>query len=263
MKRDPFPFPSKHLSTRKEEKKEEKKRQHLGCTSMLALRRRLFSTTFLSSALALPRDFGVAVFADFFSPAEEAALEAALRPLLGRREWEEGHWDNVIRHYRESELPLARLPPACAAVVARAHARFPRAGGAVGAPLPALHALELAPRGCIDAHVDSIKFSGGVVAGLCLRSDAVMLLTPAADAAARGLAPSAGGAAAAQVEVWLPRRCLYLLTGEARYGWGHAIPLQGSFGGRAVERDPAGRLSIMLRDALPGGGGGAGAKMGQ
>ncbi|CAN0326924.1 unnamed protein product, partial [Phaeothamnion confervicola] len=38
------------------------------------------------------------------------------------------------------------------------------------------HAIDLAPEGFIKPHVDSVKFSGRVVAGLSLVSAAVMRL---------------------------------------------------------------------------------------
>jgi hypothetical protein len=84
-----------------------------------------------------------------------------------------------------------------------------------------------------------------VVAGLCLLSDAVMVLTPDTD----GPRPAAH-APAPEVRLLLPRRCFYTLTDEARYAWAHAVPAgaAATFRGAAVKRGR--RLSIMLRDAL-------------
>ena len=212
--------------------------------------RRLFSAAFVETSLALPKDFGVRVIPSFVTEEEEASLEACCAPSLQKKPWERDHFDAVIKNYRESQILASKLPPPAAAAVARALAHFP---AAAGAPLDTVHALELSPTGCIDAHVDSVKFSGGVVAGLCLRSEALMHLLPDEGAAEEGRAPTALAAkknSSPLVKVLLPRRCLYLLTGEARYGWGHAIPLQGTFYGRTVARGPQGRLSVMLRDAL-------------
>ena len=223
----------------------------------------------VESGLPLPSDFGIEVLPCFVSSGEEAALEAFCAPLLRRRPWEASHFDAVIAHYREAQFLARRLPPVASGVVGRALRCLPApsAAAGVGLPMEELHALELGAQGYIDAHVDSVKFSGGVVAGLCLRSDAVMRLSLAEDAAAAVAA--AGGAQRAPVAAaWLagapppgsspppitlllPRGCLYILTREARYCWGHAVPLEGSFQGRPVRRSPAGRLSIMLRDHLP------------
>jgi alkylated DNA repair protein alkB family protein 7 len=220
---------------------------------------------------ALPENFGVRVLPEFFSHAEEEALDTFCSALLRKRPWETHHFDSVITNYRETQAALSRLCAPGAGVVARALREFPPQGPRVGAPMDALHALELSPQGSIGAHVDSVKFSGGVVAGLSLRSDALMVLTVDEGAAAEGRAPTAAAWAAAAataaaagapapapapapaVTILLPRRSLYLLTGEARFGWAHALPLWGCFEGRGVvARDPArGRLSIILRDQLP------------
>jgi alkylated DNA repair protein alkB family protein 7 len=220
----------------------------------------------IQSPRPLPADFGLAVLPDFFSAEEEAALDAHCSGALAKCPWEASHFDAVIQHYRERQLPLAGLPPLGAAVVARAQGAFPPQGGAVGPHMDVLHVLELAPRGAIAPHVDSVKFSGAVVAGLCLRSEALLQLTVDAGAAGEGRAPTAAAWARAaqpaalqaqplQVTALLPRRCLYILTGEARYGWAHALPLGGEWQGRSVVRGPRGRLSIILRDVLPEGGG--------
>ena len=107
---------------------------------------------------------------------------------------------------------------------------FPAPGGAVGPPQPHVHALDLAPAAALGAHVDSVKFSGGVVAGLSLCCDGVMTLAEAAPAGSK--APRA-------LAVRLPRRSLYVLQGAARYDYSHAIEPRS-------ER----RISVILRDEV-------------
>jgi alkylated DNA repair protein alkB family protein 7 len=185
-----------------------------------------------------PAAFGLHIMPSFLSEPEHDALVSSATALLARARFEDGHWDAVIRNYRESQALVRALPPVARAAVERALARFP-----VGAraPLPAAHFIELAPAGDIGAHVDSVKFSGGVVAGLCLLSDAVMELTEDPPRAAP-LTPA--------TRLLLPRRALYVLSGAARFRYAHAIPAGAiAFGGTRVVR--ARRISVMLRDEPP------------
>jgi alkylated DNA repair protein alkB family protein 7 len=204
-----------------------------------------------SSSLPFSPSFGVRVIADFLTEGEEAALSSECDSFLRRLDYESGHWDGVISNYKEVQRDIRSpsLSAASQAVLRRAQAAFPAGARNGGAPLPFFHALELAEGGSISAHVDSIKFSGGVVAGLCLLSDAVMVLTPDTDGAA-GAAGTQAAPAAPEVRLLLPRRCFYTLTDEARYAWAHAVPAgaAATFRGAAVKRGR--RLSIMLRDAL-------------
>ena len=190
--------------------------------------------------------FGVHVHDDFMSESEEVTLSSECASFLNRLDYESGHWDGVISNYKEVQRDIRSpsLSAASQAVLRRAQAAFPAGARTGGAPLPYFHALELAEGGSIAAHVDSVKFSGGVVAGLCLLSDAVMVLTPDPEGAAPSLAP------APEVRLLLPRRCFYTLTNEARYAWAHAVPAGAgaTFRGAAVKRGR--RLSIMLRDAM-------------
>jgi hypothetical protein len=251
---------------------------------------------------------GIAVHPCFLTPDEEAAWLRLAEPALARRRYERAHWDAVIDNFRETQLPFAALMacPAVRATLARAAAAIATPAGSPAVRLlPAAHVLDLAAEGAIRHHVDSVKFSGGLVAGMCLLSDAVMSLRPDAGdggagaaaggggvAAGRAAAASAGdAAAAAEVRVLLPRRCLYTLTGPARYGWAHAVlpgPQQalaaggGEEGGAAAEAAAAGdaagaaaaagtrrlvtvtkarRVSILLRDPPPGAGAGEGVEL--
>jgi alkylated DNA repair protein alkB family protein 7 len=184
--------------------------------------------------------FGIHVHPDFLSEDEEASLVRTAGDTLNRRGWEDGHWDGVIRGFREAQVSVSRLAPISRASVARAAARFPK-GPRTGDPQSSVHFLELSAAGEILAHVDSVKFSGGVVAGLCLLSDAVMELVPDPEGGAKSLAST--------IRILLPRRALYTLSGAARYEWAHAIPAGAPvFGGGAVTRGR--RISVMLRDEL-------------
>ena len=209
---------------------------------------RLFSSC-SSNVEHLPRRFphaaafGVTVHADFLSEAEHAALLQSAETLLARTRFETNHFDGVIHGFREQQVRIEKLHPVARAAVERALQHFPPSASA---PLPTAHFLELAEDGAIAPHVDSIKFSGGVVAGLCLVSDAVMLLERSADGGA-AVADDADGEP--PTRLLLPKRALYILSGAARYEYAHSIPAGApTFRAAAVPR--ARRLSVMLRDQL-------------
>ncbi|XP_067877434.1 alpha-ketoglutarate-dependent dioxygenase alkB homolog 7, mitochondrial [Heterodontus francisci] len=167
---------------------------------------------------------------EFVSPEEEAALLQELEPRLRRQRYQREHWDQAIHGYREieklhwtkqNETILQRL---------RAIA-FPP-----GVPqLSMVHVLDLDQTGFISPHVDSVKFCGDTIAGLCLLSESVMrLLSENNDAD--------------QVDLLLQRRSAYILRGAARYRFSHQIlPEEESFfGGQKVPRER--RISIICRN---------------
>ena len=193
----------------------------------------------LPATYTTPESFGIKVYPNFLNNDEEESLISAADAALKRRVFEEGHWDAVIKNYREAQVLVSRLAPLARTATTRAASNFPQ-GPLTGLPQAAVHFLELSPSGEILAHVDSIKFSGGIVAGLCLLSDAVMLLTPEPPPQ-EGVMPI--------IKLLLPRLSLYTLSGTARFQWAHAIP-SGSplFKGKPIVRER--RISVMLRDEL-------------
>ena len=102
------------------------------------------------------------------------------------------------------------------------------------------HLIDLAPSGFIAPHVDSVKFSGELIAGLSLMSTRVMRLTR----------ESGEGEDGDVIELLLQPRSLYLLTGPLRYDFAHEVlggeaePRLWKRTGLPYER----RLSIILRD---------------
>jgi alkylated DNA repair protein alkB family protein 7 len=107
------------------------------------------------------------------------------------------------------------------------------------------HVIDLKKDGELNAHVDSVKFSGDLVAGISLLSHAIMRLAPHMDG---GEGPMEG-----RVDLYLPPLSLYALTGVARYRYSHEILKTGATFRSAdssrfsVDRDH--RLSIIFRDA--------------
>jgi alkylated DNA repair protein alkB family protein 7 len=137
------------------------------------------------------------------------------------------------------------------------------------------HVVDLANDGHIGAHVDSIKFSGGIVAGLSLLSQRTMRLEydheahaalPAAlaavhlysDATVTVSAPGENSKPplATAVEFVLPPRSLYVMAGPLRYFFSHQVLGKGSPAGLPSLLPPdessdslfERRISVVLRD---------------
>ena len=139
------------------------------------------------------------------------------------------------------------------------------------------HAIDLKKEGVLSAHVDSVKFSGGIVSGISLESSAIMRLKPSEDGLAFDPNDSSG-----HIDLLLPPLSLYgksfrlcdmiffrdkvsyhqllpfqVLSGGARYNYSHELLPTGSkfhlmdiddeeIKIVEVERDR--RLSIIFRD---------------
>jgi alkylated DNA repair protein alkB family protein 7 len=182
------------------------------------------------------------VYPHFITEAEEKAMIEEAGRRLKRRRFEDGHWDAVIKQYREVELPTP-------------DDQFPRQGGVenddieVYVPpfvkviektrrhlenhhfneysssndsirwLPC-HAIDLSANGELTAHVDSVKFSGGIVAGLSLLSDSIMRLKPSAEEwECNEKVDNSNG----YVDLYLPKSSLYVLSGMSRYSYTHEL----------------------------------------
>lgn len=123
-------------------------------------------------------EIGLQVRPGFASPQEQAALVCELEqgPFKKLR-WEEGHWDAVIKHYRETErmqwndrlcragefafsFRLYLVAHVMRAVVQRMKDCFP----ADWSWRPQ-HILDLKPEGEISAHIDAVSTVGDLVCG--------------------------------------------------------------------------------------------------
>jgi alkylated DNA repair dioxygenase AlkB len=95
---------------------------------------------------------------------------------------------------------------------------------------------EYLPGQGISAHVDCAPCFGDTVLALSLGSTCVMQFTPV------------GGGE--PVDVLLPSRSLLVMSGEARYGWKHAIPARKSdvYAGWTFQRDR--RISVTFRKVV-------------
>ena len=142
-----------------------------------------------------------------------------------------GHFDAAIQHYREFMEPFSELPESVKGPIARAAACLPEGVK----PQPAVHVLDLSPQGAILPHVDSVKFFGDHIIGISCLSDGIMKFQQAPEeylsaeqhaAVQRSIAAGDSGHRES-LQVWLPRRSLYVMSGECRRLWTHAV-LQGS-----------------------------------
>ncbi|KAM9102334.1 alpha-ketoglutarate-dependent dioxygenase alkB homolog 7, mitochondrial [Sarcophilus harrisii] len=170
----------------------------------------------------------------FLSSAEEETLKRELEPELRRRRYEYDHWDAAIHGFRETEK--SHWSEASQAILQRVRAAaFPPAL----AQLPMVHVLDLHQSGYIKPHVDSIKFCGGIIAGLSLLSPSVMRLVDTQD-------PQEW------LELLLEPGSLYILRGPARYDFSHQIlrDEESFFGEHRVPRGR--RISVICR-SLPEG----------
>mmetsp|Transcript_20864 Transcript_20864/g.70585 ORF Transcript_20864/g.70585 Transcript_20864/m.70585 type:complete len:221 (+) Transcript_20864:122-784(+) len=99
----------------------------------------------------------VELHAGVITPAEEDALAAEADRYLRARRYEAGHFDGVIRHYRELQRPLRSWSSASRSLFERVAslAALPS-----GAELLPVHVLDLEAHGEISRHVDHVEYSG-------------------------------------------------------------------------------------------------------
>lgn len=133
-------------------------------------------------------------------------------------------------NYRETELrSLSRTATAAIDTVKSVLAEL-----GFDRPLLPPHVIDLHPDGRIDAHIDSVKFSGDLIAGVSLLASATFKLEAASPSDG---VPIPGGHSC---QFRLAPRSLYVLSGPARYEYAHSVF---NISGR--------RLSLILRDLPP------------
>ncbi|VDP08030.1 unnamed protein product [Soboliphyme baturini] len=128
------------------------------------------------------------------SETEELQLYEEVHPRLKVQRYEEEHWDNAIRQYREIEKRFWKEENQL--VIDRLKAtQFP-----VGAyHQPFVHVLDIARDGAVLPHIDSVRYCGSTISGISLLSDAVMRLVHAKDKQL-------------MIDLYLKRRSVYTIT---------------------------------------------------
>ncbi|XP_076046082.1 alpha-ketoglutarate-dependent dioxygenase alkB homolog 7, mitochondrial [Oratosquilla oratoria] len=142
---------------------------------------------------------------NFISEEEEDILMKEIEPHIKRLRYEFDHWDDAIHGYREVER--SKWGKASSAIITRLRdAAFPEPSSV----MPLVHVLDLAEGGVIKPHIDSVRFCGNIISGLCLLSDAVMRLVH--DKEKNQI-----------VDVLLRRKTLYIMRDESRYNYTHEV----------------------------------------
>ncbi len=100
------------------------------------------------------------------SEQEERALLLELDLALKRRRAETTHWDNVIKNYKEIEVLDTSWGSENIKTIQRLRYELQNNLKWEGITWLPVHVIDLAEDGEINRHVDSVKFSGGVVSGL-------------------------------------------------------------------------------------------------
>ena len=176
------------------------------------------------------------------------------------------HWDGVISAYREIELDISddsvesdrsdinlcrgvigrirgylEKNHFCSDTTTKSEGTTHRTTGCVKW-LPC-HAIDLRKDGVLSPHVDSVRFSGHIVAGLSLQSPSIMRLKPHDTPSAQTY----------HVDLYLPPLSLYVLSGVSRYNYTHELLSSGEVfhlgQNETIQVDRQDRISIIFRDA--------------
>ena len=178
--------------------------------------------------------------------------------IIVRRRYEKGHWDAVIIKYKETELldeasmlsaQSQRLLDRVRHQLKERHLSHKAGDDSLEDPLwLPCHAIDLHKDGELQAHVDSVRFSGDIVAGLSLLSPSIMRLLPDDgkddDPNKEGKNDTSQG----WVDLYLPPRSLYVLSGPARFSMSHQLLPTGSVFLEGGEEDHEGRPVTVHRD---------------
>jgi alkylated DNA repair protein alkB family protein 7 len=223
--------------------------------------------SFVNATFA-PTDFesnSALVYENFITQVEGVALKKDVLARMRRRKFQKGHWDAVITDYKEVELPNHVLSKESGAAMERVRTQIEQThfSGEEVEWIPS-HAIQLRKDSDLKAHVDSVKFSGDIVAGLSLSSASIMRLKPASpselcehddDITHNGESQSKSLENAGHVDLYLPPLSLYILSGVSRFRYTHELlPSNSCFqcNGDEILVERQGRISIIFRDRKEG-----------
>ncbi|KAJ7093243.1 hypothetical protein C8R44DRAFT_815955 [Mycena epipterygia] len=147
-------------------------------------------------------------------------------------EFEEGHFDGVIKHFREMHLtswPCSDVPE-LPSILDRLHSLFPPQDIQT-------HLLHLASNGEIHPHIDNLTASGSWILGVSLGAERLLHL-------------EGQNENSESFQVLVPSGSVYIQRDSLRFDYKHSIPMKGIYEGREIHGGQ--RVSIMIRDRLPG-----------
>jgi len=168
--------------------------------------------------------------------------------FVGSRRYEKGHWDAVITKYKEVEFDTdpSLLDSISHQVLKRTQSFLLQqhldSDDSTFVEFLPTHAIDLHRDGVLDKHVDSIRFSGNMVAGISLASPSIMRLRPSAhdddnnnnnnnDDNNNDNTEHQQQQTTEQehwVDLYLLPRSLYVLTGMSRFEYTHELLPSGS-----------------------------------
>ena len=127
------------------------------------------------------------------------------------------HWDGAIKNFRERDLKEFRNPKNTEIInqIDREIRDFLGETKNELQILDSLHILDLHETGCIEPHIDSIKFTGEALASLSLISESRLRL--------KEYQRKSCGRNRYLVNIKLEPGTLYIMKGEMRYDWTHEI----------------------------------------
>jgi alkylated DNA repair protein alkB homolog 7 len=160
--------------------------------------------------------------------------------------YQNNHWDFAIQGFKEIELlDESTLHPVSQTALKKTRQFILSQHLHIESTFLPCHVIDLSLNGMLRPHVDSVRFSGGLVAGVSLISPSIMRLKPAVDAHRD---PQEG-----IVDLLLPKLSLYVLTGVSRYNYTHELLESGAYfedengNKRRIERKS--RVSVIFRDS--------------
>ena len=260
----------------------------LRCTHNVALPTSIIQHPLTNSKLVdsrqSPSDFcskSAVVYENVITKEEGQSLLKDITFKMKRRRYEKAHWDSVITGYKEVELPhpfdMQKLSSNQNSIeqndsgnhswtllsadsihiiskirkLLQDHFFADNLNSLRWLPC---HAIDLKKDGILSAHVDSIKFSGNIVAGLSLESSSIMRLKP--DSHSYDSNKLKDLSLKGHIDLLLPPLSLYVLSGVSRFKYTHELLSSGaSFSSHEldevikVEREQ--RYSVIFRDTNP------------
>ncbi|KAF7311546.1 2OG-FeII-Oxy-2 domain-containing protein [Mycena kentingensis (nom. inval.)] len=141
-------------------------------------------------------------------------------------EFQEGHFDGVIKNYREMHLSSWPVPefPELSPIIERLHSVLPSQDTQT-------HLLHLASDGEIHPHVDNLEASGKWICGVSLGAERLLRLE---------------NDEGDEHSLLLPSGSVYIQRDDLRFNYKHSILVGGKYEGRELAGGQ--RVSIMIRD---------------